>query len=137
MFPIIDTRGNVIGFGGRVLTDEQPKYLNSPDTVAFKKSNNLFALNFAKNTSSGRLILCEGYMDVISLHQAGFPEAVATLGTAITDDQSRIMARYAKEVIIAYDSDGAGRAAADQGHTPAHADGRHGARALHAGQQGS
>lgn len=137
MFPIIDTRGNVIGFGGRVLTDEQPKYLNSPDTVAFKKSNNLFALNFAKNTGSGRLILCEGYMDVISLHQAGFPEAVATLGTAITDDQSRIMARYAKEVIIAYDSDGAGRAAADQGHTPAHADGRHGARALHAGQQGS
>ena len=114
MFPIIDTRGNVIGFGGRVLTDEQPKYLNSPDTVAFKKSNNLFALNFAKNTGSGRLILCEGYMDVISLHQAGFPEAVATLGTAITDDQSRIMARYAKEVIIAYDSDGAGRAAADK-----------------------
>lgn len=107
MFPIIDTRGNVIGFGGRVLADEQPKYLNSPDTAAFKKSMNLFALNFAKNTGGGRLILCEGYMDVISLHQAGFPEAVATLGTAITEEQSRIMARYAKEVIIAYDSDGA------------------------------
>ncbi len=114
MFPIIDLRGNVIGFGGRVLDDSKPKYLNSPDTLAFKKSLNLFALNFAKNTQGGKLILCEGYMDVISMHQAGFDYAVATLGTAITKEQARLISRYCKEVVLAYDSDGAGQAATNK-----------------------
>ena len=91
MFPIIDVAGNVIAFGGRVLGDGQPKYLNSGDTPAFKKSKNLFALNYAKNYASKGLILCEGYMDVISLHAAGFQNAVATLGTAITPEQARLM----------------------------------------------
>jgi len=94
MFPIIDVAGNVIAFGGRVLDDSLPKYLNSSDTPAFKKSRNLFALNYAKNNCSEYLILCEGYMDVIALHAAGFSSAVATLGTAITADQARIMAKY-------------------------------------------
>lgn len=111
MFPIIDTMGNVIAFGGRIIEAGEPKYLNSPDTPVFKKSRQLFALNFAKNNNEGRLILCEGYMDVISLHQAGFTSAVATLGTAITADQARIMARYANQVVIAYDTDDAGQTA--------------------------
>lgn len=114
MFPIIDVAGNVIAFGGRVLDDSLPKYLNSSDTPAFKKSRNLFALNYAKNNCSEHLILCEGYMDVIALHAAGFSSAVATLGTAITPDQARIMAKYSKKVIISYDSDGAGQRAADK-----------------------
>lgn len=84
MFPIIDVTGNVIAFGGRVMDDSKPKYLNSSDTPAFKKSKNLFALNFAKQHCSEQMILCEGYMDVIALHAAGFQSAVATLGTAIT-----------------------------------------------------
>lgn len=112
MFPIIDVRGNVIGFGGRVLDDSLPKYLNSPDSIVFKKSLNLFALNFAKNKNNERIILAEGYMDVISLHQAGFTNAVASLGTSLTAEQARIISRYAKEVVIAYDSDGAGQKAA-------------------------
>lgn len=111
MFPIIDIRGNVIAFGGRILNDEKPKYLNTSDTKVFKKSMNLFALNFAKKKASERIILAEGYMDVIALHQAGFTEAVATLGTAITEQQARIMKSYTKEVVIAYDSDEAGRKA--------------------------
>ena len=114
MFPIIDLRGNVIAFGGRVLDDSKPKYLNSNDTPVFKKSRCLFALNFAKNGNNNSMILCEGYMDAIALHQAGFRNAVATLGTALTPDQSRLMARYAKEVIISYDSDAAGRNAAQR-----------------------
>jgi DNA primase len=114
MFPIIDVRGNVIAFGGRVFDDSLPKYLNSPDTLVFKKSLNLFALNYAKNNNNNRLLLAEGYMDVISMHQAGFTDAIATLGTAITVEQARLMARYAKEVIIAYDSDGAGQKAAQK-----------------------
>ncbi len=114
MFPIIDVGGNVIAFGGRVMDDSLPKYLNSSDTPAFKKSRNLFALNYAKNNCSEYLILCEGYMDVIALHAAGFSSAVATLGTAITPDQARIMAKYSKKVIISYDSDGAGQRAADK-----------------------
>lgn len=117
MFPIIDTRGNVIGFGGRVMDNSLPKYLNSPDSVVFKKSLQLYALNFAKNRNGGRLILAEGYMDVISLHQAGFCNAVATLGTAITQEQARLMSRYAKEVVIAYDSDEAGQKAAKKAIT--------------------
>ncbi len=111
IFPIIDVRGNVIAFGGRVLDNSMPKYLNSPDTLVFKKSLNLFALNFAKSSASGRLILAEGYMDVISMHQAGFTEAVATLGTAITQQQARLISRYTKNVIIAYDADSAGQKA--------------------------
>ncbi len=112
IFPIIDTSGNIIGFGGRVLDDSKPKYLNTSDTPAFKKSRNLYALNYAKNTSSDELILCEGYMDVIALHAAGFENAIATLGTALTDEQARIMSKYAKRVIISYDMDEAGRKAA-------------------------
>ncbi len=111
IFPIINTSGDVIGFGGRVMDDSKPKYLNSSDTPGFKKSRNLFALNFAKNHCSERLILCEGYMDVIALHAAGFENAVATLGTALTQDQARMMAKYTKQVIISYDSDEAGQAA--------------------------
>ena len=114
MFPVIDTRGKIIAFGGRVLDDSKPKYLNSPDTPAFKKSSVLFALNYAKNNNNGRLILCEGYMDVISLHQAGFTQAVATNGTAITSEHARLISRYAKEVVIAYDSDSAGQNATNK-----------------------
>ncbi len=111
IFPIINTSGDVIAFGGRVMDDSKPKYLNSSDTPGFKKSKNLFALNFAKNHCSERLILCEGYMDVIALHAAGFENAVATLGTALTQEQARLMAKHTKEVIISYDSDEAGQAA--------------------------
>ena len=114
MFPIIDVQGNVIAFGGRVLDNSEPKYLNSSDTPVFKKHLNLFALNFARSECQERLILCEGYMDVIALHAAGFPQAVATLGTAITPDQARIMSRYSKKVVISYDMDAAGRKAADK-----------------------
>ena len=114
IFPIIDLTGNVIAFGGRVLDDSLPKYLNTSDTPAFKKSRNLFALNFAKNFCKDELILCEGYMDVIALHAAGFENAVATLGTAITPDQARLISRYTKKVIISYDSDSAGQKAANK-----------------------
>ena len=114
MFPIIDTSGNVIAFGGRVMDDSKPKYLNSSDTPAFKKSRNLFALNFAKGNCADRLILCEGYMDVIALHAAGFPFAIATLGTAITSEQARLMTKYTKQVVITYDSDEAGQKATDR-----------------------
>lgn len=114
MFPIIDVAGNVVAFGGRVMDDSKPKYLNTSDTPAFKKSRNLFALNFAKAKCADRMILCEGYMDVIALHAAGFENAVATLGTAITEEHARIMAKYTKEVIICYDSDEAGVKAANK-----------------------
>ena len=112
IFPIINTSGDIIGFGGRVMDDSKPKYLNSSDTPGFKKSKNLFALNYAKNHCSERLILCEGYMDVIACHAAGFENAVATLGTALTQEQARLMAKHTKEVLIAYDSDEAGQNAA-------------------------
>lgn len=111
MFPIIDLRGNVIAFGGRIMTDEKPKYLNTSDTPVFKKSENLFSLNNAKSSDTRTLILCEGYMDVIALNQAGFTNAVATLGTALTTEQAVLMKRYADEVIICYDADGAGQKA--------------------------
>ena len=114
IIPIIDTKGDVIAFGGRVLDDSLPKYLNSSDTPVFKKSRNLFALNYARKDCADRIILCEGYMDVIALHGAGFSNAVATLGTAITPEQARIMKRYTKSVVIAYDSDEAGQKAADK-----------------------
>lgn len=111
MFPIIDLRGNVIAFGGRIMSDEKPKYLNTSDTPVFKKSANLFSLNNAKNTGKRTLILCEGYMDVIAVNQAGFENAVATLGTALTNEQAMLMKRYADEVIICYDADEAGQKA--------------------------
>lgn len=111
MFPIIDLRGNVIAFGGRILTDQKPKYLNTSDTLVFKKSANLFSLNNAKNSGLRTLILCEGYMDVIAVNAAGFQNAVATLGTALTSEQALLMKRYADEVIICYDADEAGQKA--------------------------
>ena len=114
MFPIIDLRGDVIGFGGRVLDDSTPKYLNSPDTPVFNKGRNLFALNIAKKSRLGRIILTEGYMDTLSLHQAGFDCAVASLGTALTPDHAQLLSRYTKEVVIAYDGDGAGVSAAQR-----------------------
>ena len=114
MFPIINVRGEVIGFGGRVMDDSTPKYLNSPETAVYNKSRNLFALNLAKSSKAGRIILTEGYMDTIALHQAGFDSAVASLGTALTGDHAQLLARYAKRAVIAYDGDGAGTAAAQR-----------------------
>lgn len=111
MFPIVDMRGNIIGFGGRVLDDSKPKYLNTGDTAVFNKGENLFSMNFAKDSDSKRLILCEGYMDVIAVNQAGFENVVATLGTAITPSQARLISHYAEEVVVSYDSDGAGQKA--------------------------
>lgn len=114
MFPIIDVSGNIVAFGGRVLDDSKPKYLNSADTPAFKKSKHLFALNFARNSKEDFFIICEGYMDVIALHAAGFTNAVATLGTAITAEHARIIKRYVSKVVLAYDGDEAGRKASDR-----------------------
>ena len=114
MFPVIDVRGNVIGFSGRILDDGEPKYMNSPETLVFSKSHNLFALNLAKKSKSGYLILAEGNIDVASLHQAGFDSAVASLGTSLTPEQARLMSRYVSEVVIAYDNDGAGQKAAQR-----------------------
>lgn len=114
MFPIIDTAGNVVAFGGRVLDGSLPKYLNSSDTPVFNKRRNLFALNYAKSVCAEQLILCEGYMDVIALHEAGFENSVATLGTAITPDQARLLAKHTGRVIISYDNDAAGQKAADK-----------------------
>ncbi len=108
MFPIMDTNNHVIAFGGRVMGEGEPKYLNSPETIVFEKSKNLYGLNVAKKSRKGYLIACEGYMDVISLHQAGFTEAVASLGTAFTEDHARILSRYTKDVRLTYDSDSAG-----------------------------
>lgn len=111
MTPIFDLRGNVIAFGGRVLGDEKPKYINSPETLVYKKSKAMFALNIAKKSAGRRYILCEGYMDVISLHQAGFDTAVAACGTALTAEQVRMLGEYADEVVLCYDSDEAGQKA--------------------------
>lgn len=112
MFPIMDVRGKVIGFGGRVMGDGEPKYLNSPETKIFDKSRNLYGLNLARTTKKPRLLLCEGYMDVIALHQAGFDNAVASLGTAFTSGHASLIKRYTKEVYLTFDSDGAGIKAA-------------------------
>ena len=112
IFPIMDQNSKVIAFGGRVMGDGEPKYLNSKETDIFNKRRNLYGLNFAKHSRSPFMLLCEGYMDVIALHQAGFTNAVASLGTALTEEQARLIARYVKEVIITYDSDGAGVKAA-------------------------
>lgn len=111
MFPIMDLRGNVTAFGGRVLDDSKPKYLNSSDTPVYKKSQGLYALNFAKNSSDRKLILCEGYMDVIAMHQAGFTNAVAGLGTAFTTEQISLLSRYCDELTLCFDSDEAGKKA--------------------------
>ena len=115
MFPIFNIRGNIIGFGGRVLDGSMPKYMNSPDTPVYNKSRELYGLNYARTSSSKRLLIVEGYMDVISLHQAGIDFAVASLGTALTKMQGWILKKYSEEVIIAYDSDAAGRAATLRG----------------------
>ena len=112
MFPIMDVRGKVIGFGGRVMGDGEPKYLNSRETILFDKGRNLYGLNYAKRSRSNAIILCEGYMDVISLHQAGFTNTVAPLGTAFTPNQAMLLKRYTNEVILSFDSDGAGIKAA-------------------------
>ena len=112
MFPIMDTRNRVIAFGGRVMGDGEPKYLNSPESKIFEKRKTLFGLNIAKKHKGKELILCEGYMDVISLHQAGFSNAVASLGTALTADHAAVLKRYTSSVVLSYDSDGAGRNAA-------------------------
>ena len=112
IFPIQDINHRVIGFGGRVMGEGEPKYLNSPETPVFDKSRNLYGLNFARSSRKNQFILCEGYMDVISMHQAGFTQAVASLGTAFTTGQASLLKRYAEEVLLAYDSDGAGIKAA-------------------------
>ncbi len=112
MFPVIDVRGNVIGFSGRILGDGEPKYMNTPETPVFSKSHNLFGLNLAKKSKSGYIILVEGNIDVVSLHQAGFDSAVASLGTSLTPEQARLLSRYTNEIVIAYDADDAGQKAA-------------------------
>ena len=111
MTPIIDVRGNIIAFGGRVLDDSKPKYINTPDTLVYKKTNEVFGLNFAKNSGKDSIILCEGYMDVIAMHQAGFDNAVAGCGTALTNEQVRLITRYAKNISLVYDNDEAGQKA--------------------------
>ncbi len=114
MFPVIDVRGNVVAFSGRALGDVEPKYLNSPETPVFSKSHNLFGLNLAKKSKSGYIILVEGNIDVVSLHQAGFDSAVASLGTSLTPEQARLISRFKQEVVIAYDADEAGKKAAQR-----------------------
>lgn len=111
MFPVIDLRGNVVAFSGRVLDDSKPKYINTADTLVYKKGANIFAMNYAKKSKSDSLILCEGNMDVIALHQAGFDNAIAGLGTALTEEQAHLISHYAGEVLICYDSDEAGQKA--------------------------
>lgn len=112
IFPIMDINHRAIGFGGRVMGDGTPKYLNSPETMVFDKSRNLYGLNYARTARKNNIILCEGYMDVIALHQAGFTQAVASLGTAFTAGQANLLRRYTENVLLAYDSDGAGTNAA-------------------------
>lgn len=114
MFPVIDIRGNVIGFSGRILDDGEPKYMNSPETLVFNKSRNLFAMNLAKKTKEPYIILAEGNIDVVAMHGAGFNNAVASLGTSLTPEQARLIARYASEVVIAYDNDNAGQKASQR-----------------------
>ena len=115
MFPIVDTRDRVIAFGGRVLDDSKPKYINSPDTVIYSKGRNLFALNVVKKQKIERILIVEGYMDTISLHQRGVNNVVASLGTALTQEQAKLLSRYSKNIIVGYDSDEAGQAATLRG----------------------
>ena len=114
MFPVIDVRGDVIGFSGRILSGDGAKYMNSPDTLVYNKSRNLFGLNLAKKSKSGYLLLVEGNVDVVSLHQAGFDSAVASLGTALTAEQARLTSRYTSEIILCYDADEAGQKASQR-----------------------
>ena len=114
MVPIIDVRGAIIAFGGRVLDDSKPKYINSPETMVYHKSHTLFALNIAKKSKSKRYILCEGYMDVIAMHEAGFDTAVCACGTALTAEQAKLLSEYADEVVLSYDSDEAGQKATER-----------------------
>ena len=114
MVPIIDVRGAIIAFGGRVLDDSKPKYINSPETMVYHKSRTLFALNIAKKSKNRRYILCEGYMDVISMHEAGFDTAVCACGTALTPEQAKLLSEYADEVVLSYDSDEAGQKATER-----------------------
>ena len=114
MTPIFDLRGNIIAFGGRVLDDSKPKYVNSPETMVYHKSRTLFALNIAKKSKNRRYILCEGYMDVISMHEAGFDTAVCACGTALTPEQAKLLSEYADEVVLSYDSDEAGQKATER-----------------------
>ena len=115
IFPILDVRNRVIAFGGRVLDNSLPKYINSPDTIVYNKGRNLYGLNVAKNSKLDKIIMVEGYMDCVSLHQRGIPNAVASLGTALTENQGRLLRKYSEKVIISYDSDGAGQAATLRG----------------------
>ena len=115
MFPIMDVRNRVIAFGGRVLDDSKPKYINSPDTVVYNKGRNLYGLNVAKNAKMDKIIIVEGYMDCVSLHQRGITNVVASLGTALTENQGRLLKKYAEKIVISYDSDGAGQAATLRG----------------------
>lgn len=115
IFPILDVRNRVIAFGGRVLDNSLPKYINSPDTVVYNKGRNLYGLNVAKNSKLDKIIMVEGYMDCVSLHQRGIPNVVASLGTALTENQGRLLRKYSEKVIISYDSDGAGQAATLRG----------------------
>jgi DNA primase len=114
MFPVIDVRGDVIAFGGRAIGDAEPKYLNSPETPVFSKRRALYGINLAKNTKRGNIILCEGNVDVVTLHQAGFDNAVASMGTSLTVEQTRLISRYSKEIVICYDNDPAGRKATER-----------------------
>ena len=114
MFPILDIQGRVIGFGGRILQSGEPKYLNSPETLIFNKSKNLYGLNFAKNTRKREIILVEGYMDMISIYQAGFRNVAASLGTAFNQEHAKTLKKYADSVILLYDSDDAGTMAAQR-----------------------
>lgn len=114
MFPLIDVSGNIVAFGGRIIGEGEPKYLNTSDTPAFKKSKMLFGLNYAKNTEADHIILCEGNIDVISLHDGGFENAVATLGTAITPDHARLLRKYCEKVLVCYDGDAAGERATEK-----------------------
>ena len=111
MFPVIDVRGDVVGFGGRVLDKSEPKYMNTPETITYSKRRILYGINLAKKTKRSNFILCEGNIDVITLHQAGFDNAVASMGTALTTEQTRLLSRYTKELVLCYDNDNAGRTA--------------------------
>lgn len=115
MFPIVDVKDRVIAFGGRALDDSKPKYINSPDTICYNKGRNVYALNIAKKTDKDYLIMCEGYMDVVSLHQRGIDNVIASLGTALTGEQGRLLKRYKSKIIIGYDSDSAGQSATMRG----------------------
>ena len=137
IFPIMDVNNRVIGFGGRVMGDGTPKYLNSPETKIFDKSRNLYGLNYARTSREDYLLVCEGYMDVIALHQAGFTNSVASLGTALTGQHANLLKRYTGKVVLTYDSDGAGSAGGPAGHPHPEGGGDFHPGAEHGALQGS